>query len=249
MLKSRRARREDGAGRRTRTGGARREGNVTEIVYTPIKSDATRIAALLSGEVDFVLDPPPQDVRAPARRRRAQGDRRRREPHHLLRHGPVPRRAAVLATSRARTRSRTCACARRCTRRSTSRRSSTQVMRGLSHAHRRASFAPQVNGWTEDAATSACPYDAEAREEAAGRGGLSATASRSTLDCPNNRYINDEEICQAVAAMWAQIGVKAKLNAMPRATYFPKIQKLRHQLLHAGLGRADVRRAVHAADR
>ncbi len=39
------------------------DGNVTEIVYTPIKSAATRIAALLSGEVDFVLDPTPQDWR------------------------------------------------------------------------------------------------------------------------------------------------------------------------------------------
>ena len=38
------------------------EGNVTEIVYTPIKSEATRIAALLSGEVDLVLDPSPQDL-------------------------------------------------------------------------------------------------------------------------------------------------------------------------------------------
>src|SRR5262245_44033721 len=38
------------------------EGNVTEIVYLPIRSDATRSAALLSGQVDFVLDPPPQDL-------------------------------------------------------------------------------------------------------------------------------------------------------------------------------------------
>lgn len=37
-------------------------GNVTEIVFRPIGSDATRIAALLSGEVDFVLDPPLQDL-------------------------------------------------------------------------------------------------------------------------------------------------------------------------------------------
>ena len=45
-----------------------------------------------------------------------------------------------------------------------------------------------------------------------------------TLDCPNNRYIADEKICVAVAAMLAQINVTVKLNAMPRATYFPKIQ-------------------------
>ena len=34
----------------------------TEIVYRPIKENATRIAALLSGEVDFVQDLPPQDI-------------------------------------------------------------------------------------------------------------------------------------------------------------------------------------------
>jgi peptide/nickel transport system substrate-binding protein len=38
------------------------EGNLQEVVYTPIKSDATRLAALVSGEVDFVLDPAPRDV-------------------------------------------------------------------------------------------------------------------------------------------------------------------------------------------
>jgi len=38
------------------------EGNVQEIVYTPIANDATRLAALVSGEIDFVLDPAPRDV-------------------------------------------------------------------------------------------------------------------------------------------------------------------------------------------
>jgi peptide/nickel transport system substrate-binding protein len=38
------------------------DSNVTEIIYTPIKSEATRVAALLSGEVDFILDPSPQDL-------------------------------------------------------------------------------------------------------------------------------------------------------------------------------------------
>ena len=36
--------------------------NLTEIVYTPIKADATRTAALLSGEIDFVIDPSLQDL-------------------------------------------------------------------------------------------------------------------------------------------------------------------------------------------
>src|SRR5207248_747858 len=38
------------------------DGNVTDVVYTPIKSDATRVSALLSGEVDLVTDLPTQDV-------------------------------------------------------------------------------------------------------------------------------------------------------------------------------------------
>jgi peptide/nickel transport system substrate-binding protein len=38
------------------------EGNADEVIYLPIVSDATRMAALMSGEVDLVNDPPPQDV-------------------------------------------------------------------------------------------------------------------------------------------------------------------------------------------
>jgi peptide/nickel transport system substrate-binding protein len=38
------------------------EGNADEVIYLPIVSDATRVAALMSGEVDLVNDPPPQDV-------------------------------------------------------------------------------------------------------------------------------------------------------------------------------------------
>jgi len=36
--------------------------NVDAVVYSPIKSDATRVAALLSGEVDLLTDLPTQDV-------------------------------------------------------------------------------------------------------------------------------------------------------------------------------------------
>jgi peptide/nickel transport system substrate-binding protein len=38
------------------------QGNVKEVVYTPIKSEATRVAALLSGDVDMLTDLPTQDV-------------------------------------------------------------------------------------------------------------------------------------------------------------------------------------------
>jgi peptide/nickel transport system substrate-binding protein len=59
-----------------------------------------------------------------------------------------------------------------------------------------------------------------------------------TFDCPNNRYINDEELCIALAAMWDKIGIKVRVNAMPRATYFPKTEKLDTSLYLFGWGGA-----------
>ena len=43
------------------------------------------------------------------------------------------------------------------------------------------------------------------------------------MDCPNDRYVNDEKICQAVVAMLAKIGVKVNLKAQTRNLYFAKI--------------------------
>ena len=56
------------------------------------------------------------------------------------------------------------------------------------------------------------------------------------MDCPNNRYVNDEELCVALAGMWSQLKVKVRVNAMPRATYFPKLQKLDTSLYLLGWG-------------
>ena len=44
-----------------------------------------------------------------------------------------------------------------------------------------------------------------------------------TMDCPNDRYVNDEAICQAIVAMLARVGVKINLNSQPKAKYFGKV--------------------------
>ena len=49
--------------------------------------------------------------------------------------------------------------------------------------------------------------------------------SKSTMDCPNDRYVNDAAICQAVVGMLARIGVKVTLLAQPKAQYFAKVLK------------------------
>src|SRR6201999_1038836 len=46
-----------------------------------------------------------------------------------------------------------------------------------------------------------------------------------TMDCPNDRYVNDAAICQAVVGMLARIGVKVNLLAQPKAQYFGKVLK------------------------
>ncbi len=47
-----------------------------------------------------------------------------------------------------------------------------------------------------------------------------------TLDAPNDRYVNDEQIAQAIASSLARIGIRVKVNALPKATFFPKTDRL-----------------------
>jgi peptide/nickel transport system substrate-binding protein len=202
-------------------GKGQAKGNVTEIIYTPVKSDATRTAALLSGELDFVLDPAPQDI---ARLKGNQNikvvegsesrtiflglDQHRDELQYSNVKGKNPfkdvrvRRALYHAIDIEGIK--------------------RSVMRGLSDPTG-AIIAPQVNGWTKQAHQRP-PYNVETAKKLLAEAGY-PNGFEFTLDCPNNRYINDEDICRALVAMWARLGLKVNLNAMPRATYFAKIQK------------------------
>ena len=56
------------------------------------------------------------------------------------------------------------------------------------------------------------------------------------LNCPNNRYVNDEEICQNVVAMWARVGVKAQLAAENMATFIQKVQNFDSSIYLLGWG-------------
>jgi peptide/nickel transport system substrate-binding protein len=200
---------------------ANKKGNVTEIIYTPVKSESTRTAALLSGELDFVLDPAPQDI---ARMKQNPGikvvegaenrtifiglDQNRDELQYASVKGKNPfkdlrvRQAMYHAIDiegikRA-------------------------VMRGLSDPTG-AIIQRDVNGWTKEA-HQRLPYNVDVAKKLLADAGY-PNGFEFTLDCPNNRYINDEDICKALAGMWAKIGMKVNINAMPRSTYFPKIQK------------------------
>jgi peptide/nickel transport system substrate-binding protein len=200
------------------------EGNADEVIYTPIVSDATRVAALLSGEVDLVNDPPPQDCRLSQTPniKVIEGV----ENHRVHRHGPE--RDDVASSVKGRTRSITGACAGALLAIDTTR--SQDTMRTV-EAHR--CMLPSPMSTTPRSA--APPQGAKALLAEAGY----PNGFEVTLDCPNNRYVNDEKICQALAAMWAQIGVKVAVNAMPRATYFPKLEKTETSMYMLGWGGAN----------
>ena len=208
------------------------ESNVTEIVYTPIKSEATRVAALLSGELDFILDPSTQDLgrlRSTANLKVIDGvenrtiffgmDQFRDElpGSNIKGKNPLKDQRVRMALYQA----IDIAAINRVT------------MRGLSQPTG-ALVSPQVTGWTEGV-NKRHPYDPEASKKLLAEAGY-PNGFEVDFACPNNRYINDEEICQAVTAMWARAGIKAKLRTLPLVTYFPMIQRFEASIYMLGWG-------------
>jgi peptide/nickel transport system substrate-binding protein len=208
------------------------DSNVTEIIYTPIKSEATRIAALLSGEVDFVLDPSPQDLarlRANANLKVIDGVENRTiffgmDQHRDELPGSNIKGKNPLKDVRV----------RRALYQAIDSDSLHRVtMRGLSQPTGTL-VAPQVNGWTEGV-HKRMPFDVEGAKKLLADAGY-PQGFEVDFACPNNRYINDEEICQAVTAMWSRIGVRAKLRTLPLVTYFPMIQRFEASIYMLGWG-------------
>jgi peptide/nickel transport system substrate-binding protein len=206
--------------------------NVTEIVYTPIRSEATRGAALLSGEVDFSLDPSPQDLprlRAASNLKVMDGaenrtiffgmDQFRAELQGSNVKGKNPlkdvrvRKALYQAIDIAAI--------------------NKVTMRGLSQPTGTL-VSSQVNGWTQKADVRHS-FNVDAAKKLLADAGY-PDGFEVDFACPNNRYINDEEICQGVTAMWAKIGVKAKLRTLPLVTYFPMIQRYEASIYMLGWG-------------
>jgi len=109
----------------------------------------------------------------------------------------------------------------------------TQVMRGLS-VPTAVMYAPQVDGYPKEIDKVKAPDRAKAKKLLADAG--YPNGFDVTLDCPNNRYVNDEKLCVAIAAMLAQVEIKVRVNSMPRANYFPKIQNLDTSFYMLGWG-------------
>ncbi len=195
------------------------EGNVDEVVFTPIGNDATRVAALLSGEIDVMEPVPLQDVervKSSANLTVLQGpelrtiflgmDQKRDELLFSNVKGKNPfkdrrvRQAFYQAIDIDGIKSR--------------------VMRNAS-APTALMIGPGVRGFQPDM-NKRLPYDVEAAKKLLAEAGY-PTGFEVGMNCPNDRYVNDSQICQAVAASLARVGVKVNLQAESKNTYFPKI--------------------------
>jgi len=84
-------------------------------------------------------------------------------------------------------------------------------------------WAPQIEGF-DAAANTPYEYDPEKSKALLAEAGY-PDGFTVTLDCPNNRYVNDEKICQAVAGMMAKVGVTIDLLAQPKSKYFAKVMQ------------------------
>jgi peptide/nickel transport system substrate-binding protein len=195
-------------------------GNVSQVLYTPIKSDSTRVSALLSGDVDMVTDVPTQDIdklRADKKLKVVDGpevrtifialDQGSNELKYSNVKGKNPfkdkrvREALNLAVDREAIK--------------------RSIMRGLS-VPAGIMVAPGVNGYSTELDKPIKPDLDKAKKLLAEAG--YPQGFEFQLNCPNNRYVNDEKICVALVSMWAKIGITVKLNAEGMATFIQKVQ-------------------------
>ena len=207
------------------------EGNVQEVIFTPISSDSTRVAALLSGEVDFIRDPGPQDLprlRSSGSTKVLDGagnwvwwvgmDQSRDELLYSSVKGKNPfkdmrvRKALYQAIDIETLR--------------------TKVLDGQAYPTGGVTLSASAP-YTDAQIEKRLPFNlAEARSLLAEAG--YPQGFEVTLDCPNSL----EATCLAVATMLAQIGIKARPNVMLPAISFPKLQKLDTSLFLSGWGSA-----------
>lgn len=192
---------------------------VTEIIWTPITDAATRIAALLSGEVDLVQDVPVQDIE---RLKNTAGITVSSGPENRViyfgyKANDVPLPSSNITDRNPLADNRV----REAMNIAVDRQAIHQiVMRGQS-VPTCIPNPPFVNGWTPE--LDACPaIDLERARTLLADAGF-ADGFSITLDTPNNRYVNDEAISQAVVGMLGQIGINVTLASRPVAQHSPLV--------------------------
>jgi len=195
------------------------DGNAQEVIFTPIGNDATRVAALLSGEVDVMEPVPVQDI-----------ERIKASPSAKVMTGPELRTIFLGMDQKRDELLYSSVKGKNPFKDKRVRQAFYQaididgiqktVMRGASKPTAEM-WGPGVNGFMPEL-NKRLPYDPEAAKKLLAEAGY-PSGFEVTMNCPNDRYVNDARICQTVAQNLARIGVKINLAAETKGTYFPKV--------------------------
>ncbi|WP_100754259.1 ABC transporter substrate-binding protein [Vibrio salilacus] len=193
-------------------------GNVDTLTLVPIKEDATRVAALLSGGVDMIAPVSPNDYQ---RIDKANGVdlytmpgtrvitfQLNQNSHPALKDVRV-RQAIVYAIN--------------------NEGIAKKVMKGSATAAGQQSPVGFVGHNPELQPR----YDLKKAKQLMKEAGYEKGFSLSMM-APNNRYVNDDKIAQATAAMLSKIGIKVDLKTMPKAQYWPEFDKCAADMLMIG---------------
>lgn len=197
------------------------EHNVTEAVFTPIGNSATGLAALLSGEIDFIQPIPLQDVEQVEGRegfKVLEGEETR-----VIMFGFGHEHEALLYSSDVT---------------DANPFTDPRVRLAAAHALDIASIDRVLFRGKIEPASQLVPADISGFSEAnQDRPAFDQERARALLaeagypegfsfglKCPNDRYINDEALCRAAASMFAAVGLNANLSTGPVRDYWPQLR-------------------------
>ncbi|MDX1819242.1 MAG: ABC transporter substrate-binding protein, partial [Marinobacter sp.] len=177
-----------------------------KIVLTPIKENNTRVSALLSGGVDFIAPVPPTDL-----------DSNKRDPDTNL-VTMIGTRIILLTMNEERVEAF----------------KNPKVRQAIAYAINQEGIAAKIMKGFATPAAQLSPkgyqghndslkprYDVAKAKELMKEAGYE-DGFTITMMAPNNRYVNDDKIAQAVAAMLARINIKVDLKTLPKAQYWPE---------------------------
>lgn len=194
---------------------------ISEIVYRPIRDNDARVAALLAGEVDFVQDVPVAEIERlhEARQLRINTSPENRSIFLGMDVGSKELRSSGLKGRNPFADLRVRQAVNAAIDREGLHRS---VMRGQS-APAGVIVPPFSNGYTADLDRVPRIDVARARtlmREAGLEGGFDVT-----LHCTSDRYVNDEELCRAIAAMLEPIGIRVTPVPQPASGHFTQVRR------------------------
>lgn len=197
---------------------ANKAGNVESVTYTPLPNDATRVAALLSGQMDMVYPIPVQDI-----------PRLEAAPNVKVIAGPEVRTMYLTMNQWKDTLPGSAVEGENPFKDQRVREAvyraididliNQRIMRGQATAAA-LMVAPGVNGFTDEIERYA--YDPEKSKALLAEAGY-PDGFKLTFQCSNDMYLNDEAICLAISSMLARVGIEADTNVQARAQYLEAV--------------------------